>query len=148
MVDAIAPEGTKATLIWESDHPETASVDNGTVIAKSNGSAVITGKTQDDLYQDTCTINVTTPVNSISIDEGESLSLSLASDSSGRQLNVTFDPSTASNKEITWRSDDNLKAIVSNGLVTPVAITESPVNITATSVDGSKTDSIAITVTE
>ena len=144
----IAPSGAEATLSWESDHPEIASVDNGTVTAKSNGSAIITVKTQDDLHQDTCTINVTTPVNSISIDEGDSLSLSRASDSSGRQLNVTFDPNTASNKELTWRSDDDSKVTVSNGLVTPVAVTESPVNITVTSVDGSKTDSIAITVTE
>ncbi|MDN5310877.1 MAG: hypothetical protein PWP14_2271, partial [Methanolobus sp.] len=64
------------------------------------------------------------------------------------QLTVTFTPTTASNKVLSWTSNDTNVATVgsSSGLVTGVA--GGVANITATSADGGYTDSIIITVTE
>ncbi|MDG6243592.1 MAG: cadherin-like beta sandwich domain-containing protein, partial [Methanolobus sp.] len=61
------------------------------------------------------------------------------------QLTVTFSPSTATNKALTWTSNDTTVATVSSsGLVTSVA--GGVANITATSDDGGHTDSFNITV--
>ena len=64
------------------------------------------------------------------------------------QLTVTFAPTTASNKALSWTSNDTNVATVgsSSGLVTNVA--SGVANITATSADGGYTDSVIITVTE
>lgn len=64
-----------------------------------------------------------------------------------QQLTVAFTPSDASNKTVTYSTSDSGVASVSGtGLVT--AIGEGTATITATSVDGGKTSTSTITVTE
>lgn len=61
-------------------------------------------------------------------------------------LNATVYPINATNKNVTWASsDDSVATVDSNGVVTGVA--EGSATITATTVDGGKTDTCAITVT-
>lgn len=63
-----------------------------------------------------------------------------------RQLTATVAPTDATNKAVTWSSSDVTKATVSStGLVTAVAA--GTANISATSVDGAKVGTSAITVT-
>lgn len=63
------------------------------------------------------------------------------------QLAATVAPSDASNKDVTWASDDTDTATVSTtGLVTAVAAGSAI--ITVTTDDGSKTDTISLTVSE
>ncbi|XUV83561.1 Ig-like domain-containing protein [Enterobacter sp. TMH.L2] len=63
-----------------------------------------------------------------------------------RQLTANIAPADATNKAVTWSSSDATKATVSNtGLVTGVAA--GTATITATTADGAKTDTAAITVT-
>ena len=62
------------------------------------------------------------------------------------ELTATVYPANASNQSVTWASSDEAVATVdANGNVTGVA--EGSATITATTVDGGKTDTCAITVT-
>ncbi len=60
-------------------------------------------------------------------------------------LTATVTPSAADNKTVVWSSENTGVATVENGVVT--AISAGTVTITATTVDGAKTASCAITVT-
>lgn len=64
-----------------------------------------------------------------------------------RQLNVTIEPSNATNQSVTFETSDNRVATVDdNGLVT--AISEGIADITVTTDDGGHTDTATINVTE
>lgn len=72
--------------------------------------------------------------------------LSLEAGATG-QLTATVAPSNASDKSITWKSDDTATVTVdSTGKVTGIKAKIEPVNITATTKDGSKTAVCAVTV--
>lgn len=60
-------------------------------------------------------------------------------------LTVTVAPANATNKAVTWSSDNTAVATVANGVVTAVA--KGTAKITVTTVDGSKTDFCIVTVT-
>ena len=60
-------------------------------------------------------------------------------------LTASVQPSNATNKGITWQSSNTGIATVNNGTVTGVAIGET--TITATTTDGNKTATCAVTVT-
>lgn len=63
-----------------------------------------------------------------------------------RQLNITIEPSNATNQSVTFESSDNRVATVDdNGLVT--AISEGIADITVTTNDGGHTDTATINVT-
>ncbi|MBN7275103.1 hypothetical protein GNF18_08130 [Ligilactobacillus pobuzihii] len=63
------------------------------------------------------------------------------------QLKETVAPSNATDKTTTWKSDDTATVTVdSAGKVTAVKAKDEPVNITATTKDGSKTAQCAVTV--
>jgi len=63
-------------------------------------------------------------------------------------LTATIEPANASNKSVTWSSDNEAVAKVSaSGVVTAVAASANPANITATTNDGGFTKSCAVTVT-
>lgn len=64
-----------------------------------------------------------------------------------RQLNATVEPQNATNKSVTYESDDDEVATVnSSGLVT--AISEGNATITVETDDGSHTDTATVNVTE
>lgn len=58
-------------------------------------------------------------------------------------------PAWAANKKVTWTSGDTTKVKVndSTGVITGIAITSTPVSVTATTQDSSKTASVSVTVT-
>ena len=64
-----------------------------------------------------------------------------------RQLNATIEPSNATNKKVTYESDnDEVATVNSSGLVT--AIGEGKATITVKTVDGNHTDTATVNVTE
>lgn len=64
-----------------------------------------------------------------------------------RQLNATLEPSNATNKAVTYESDDDAVATVNNnGLVTAIGV--GTTTITAKTADGNHTDTATVNVTE
>lgn len=84
-----------------------------------------------------------TPVESVTITQGESISINLAVEKTA-QLTVNVDPEDAADKNITWTTSDDTVATVADGLVT--ALKEGSAVITAASVSNPD-KSAAITVT-
>lgn len=71
-------------------------------------------------------------------------SLSLVANGGPGTLTATVSPANASNQSVTWNSSDESVAIVSNGIITPLA--EGTATITVTTTDGGFHDSCAVTV--
>lgn len=132
-------------VTWKSDHPEFATVTNGLVTAVSAGTATITASCAGKSA--TCRVNVTTPnvpVESVSLNK-DSTTLTIEGT---ENLTATVQPPNATNQQVTWESSDSEKVTVVDGLITGKAITIAPVTITVKTVDGEKTDTCEVEVTE
>lgn len=111
---------TNKNLTWSSSNTSVASVSSyGQVSAKSAGTATITCRAADGSGKyATCRVSVesaTVYVSSISLNN-TSVSLNVGRTS---QLSVSVYPTTATNRSVSWTSDDTSVATVSsNGLVT------------------------------
>ncbi len=133
----VLPEdATNKNVAWSSSDPSIVSVDQiGNVIAKTAGNATITATTDDGGYRATCDVTVKEyiPVKSVTIDkydlkiiEGEAV-----------QLIATVLPENATNKNVTWRSNDtSVVTVDQNGKVT--AVDEGLAMIYVTTEDGNK----------
>lgn len=129
--------------IWNSSNENIASVKDGVVTATGIGSALITVENKDRSFNATCTVNVTeamVPLASIKLDKSYVILFS------GKEtdLNVTFNPTNASNKNITWTTSDEAIAKVKDGKIT--ALSAGKAIITATSEDGTLTDTCIVRV--
>ena len=139
---------TNRSVTWSSSNPSVATVSNtGLVTGKAAGTATITVKTNDGNKTATSTITVTD--SSITVIHPEGVTLTPASDTiavgATKALTATVTPEDAADKSITWSSSDTNIATVSDlGEVT--AIAEGNATITATTVDGNKTATSAITI--
>jgi len=138
-------DATNKSVTWSSSDPSVASVDEGgKVTAKKAGTATITVTTKDGSYKAECTVTVTNvSVTGVSLNKS---SMSLYIDEE-YTLTATVDPSNATNKDVTWSSNDSSVASVDeNGKVT--AKKAGTATITVTTVDGSKTATCTVTVSE
>ena len=107
---------TDKTVNWVSSDSTIASVSGGMIYGKTPGNVTITATTNNSRITKTINVTVTeVPINSISLsDTNYKLGIS-----SVKQLYVTYNPSNANNKNVTWRSTDSSVASVNNsGLVT------------------------------
>ena len=138
-------DATDPSFIWGSDNTSVATVQNGTIVAISPGTANISVRTTDGNKTATCKITVKSKVidvtgitlsqSSISIKEEETL-----------QLKATVKPSNATNQEVSWSSgDEGIATVASDGTVT--GVTEGTTTITAKSADGKITATSKVTVT-
>ena len=80
-------------------------------------------------------------VESVALDKAE---LSIAAGKTAT-LVATITPANATNKSVTWATDNDKVATVADGVVSAVA--EGKANITVTTADGAKTATCAVTVT-
>lgn len=142
LVATVMPSvATNKNVIWTSNHPEIATVENGVVTAVAAGKAIITATTEDGNNVATCTVTVATPVTAVTLDK---TTLSIKRGNT-EILTATVEPEDASNKNVTWASDNEAVATVDeNGLVT--AVSAGTANITVTTVDGEKTATCVVTV--
>ena len=116
---------------------------------KAAGSAIITVKTNDGNKTATSTITVTD--DSITVIHPEGVTVTPASDTIAvgetKALTATITPEDAADKSITWSSSDtNIATVSDSGEVTAKAV--GTATITATTVDGNKTATSAITVVQ
>ena len=138
----VNPESaTDKTVTWTSDKPEIAAVEGGTVTAKVAGTAIITAKAGDKTA--TCTVTVTkadVAVESVTLDKN-SLELKAGNNAT---LTATVSPEGATNKDVTWTSDNPEVATVEGGTVTAKAAGTAIITAKA----GDKTATCTVTVTK
>lgn len=134
------------TVTWSSSAPSVASVNGGTVTARSAGEATITAKMsyQGKTTQAACTVTVTdAPVVT-----GLTLNQSRASLESGKTLTLTPTVSpTGVDPVITWTTSNSSVVTVDKGLVTAHSAGTAAVVCTATLGGRSRSASCTITVT-
>ena len=139
------PSGASNTVTWSSSNNSVAIVSNGVVTAQSEGQATITA-TSTINSSITATMVVTVippqPPTSISISP-TSLSVSVGNTS---PLIVSSSPS-GSNKSVTWSTSNAAVAIVSNGVVSGLALGNATITATS-SVNPSLTATCQVTVTQ
>ncbi len=136
----LTPENATDAVVWSSNNTEIAEVsNNGTVTAKALGTATITATVGS--YAATCEVTVAVPVTGVSLDKA---TMSLTAGSTGT-LTATIDPTDAANQNLTWTSDKEEVATVSDGVVSAVAA--GTAHITVTTADGGKTATCVVTVT-
>ncbi|MFH7016380.1 Ig-like domain-containing protein [Flavobacterium sp. FlaQc-47] len=140
----IAPaNATNQNLTWTSSNTAVATVNgSGLVTAVSAGTTTITVKTVDGNKTATSAITVAAiPVASVSVSPNTA---SLYAGNT-QQLSATIAPANATNKTVTWSSNNTAIATVnSSGLVT--AVSAGTAIITAKTQDGNKTATATITV--
>ncbi|WP_242875008.1 MULTISPECIES: Ig-like domain-containing protein [Clostridium] len=144
LTTSISPsDASDANLIWESSNPSIASVDsNGKVTGVSDGNAVITAETEDGSVKASCNVNVQKV-------QAQSITLNKTSDTlnfgGSDTLTVNFNPTDATNKNVTWTtSDDSSVKVDANGKIT--AVGSGTAVITVTTQDGNKTASCGVSV--
>lgn len=108
-------DADNTNILWSSTNPNIAIVSDGIVTAKSIGRAFVIARSVNG-KETKCEINVVpTPVKSLSLNKTE---LNLTKDKTYK-LECTILPENATNKELTWKSDNEEVAIVDgNGIVT------------------------------
>ena len=130
-------------MTWASDNEDVATVVDGIVTAVAAGTATITVTTIDGNLTATCEVTVVTPVvavTSVTLDLTE-LTLTVPETAI---LVATVLPEDATDKSVTWASDNEDVATVVDGVVTAVAA--GTATITVTTVDGNLTATCAVTV--
>ena len=145
----IPDNATNKNVTWISENENIASVDNGVVTTIGEGETTITVITEDGEKTATCNITVLPnedpeeiPVEEITLNT-QNVTLEIGETST---LEATIIPDNATNKNVTWTSENENIASVDNGVVT--AIGEGETTITVATEDGEKTATCKITVTE
>ena len=138
---------TNKEIGWSSSDDTVATVDaNGQVTAVKEGTATITVTTVDGNKTATCTVTVVSEVVSV---ESVSVSPATLNLNKGQEatLTATVLPENATEKSVTWSSsDDSVATVDAGGKVT--AGKEGTATITVTTVDGKKTATCVVTVTD
>ena len=145
LTPTITPAKYTSTVEWSSDDESVATVSSaGVVTGVAAGTAKITAKSSDDAsIKAECTVTVTAPiaVTGVSLNK-TSLDMYFGDTET---LSPTIAPATATNKAVTWESDDTKVATVSSdGLVTAVGI--GTCTITVKTDDGDFTATCDVTV--
>lgn len=159
LVPFITPaDATDINVNWSTTDGAVATVDNGTVTAEGPGAATITATTVDGGKTATCTINVTTPVDGITLDKGHIGNKDLgegdaevAVGDADVNLAAIITPAGANNKQVVWTTTNPAIATFiedSAGALTGKVrfIGAGTATITATTVDGGYAASCIVTV--
>ena len=126
---------TNKLILWNSTNKDVITVDtNGLATAKGPGTAtIVAGLPSSNGLIATCAVTVYQPVTSINI-TANNKDLNITTTTT--QLTANVSPSTANNREVTWKSSNtNVATVNSSGKVTRVG--EGTTTITATAKDGS-----------
>lgn len=146
LVATVSPSNAANKAVsWTSSNANAAGVSStGLVTAKAVGNAVITVKTLDGSFTDTC--NVTVAAAGIPV-TGVTLNLESKTIPYGGtvQLTASVLPANATNPAVTWStSSASVATVSSGGLVTATGL--GTATITVKTQDGNKTDTASIKV--
>ena len=134
---------TDKTVIWSSSNASIASVEDGVVTAVKEGAATITVASKDGGARAACEVMVAAKVIDV---ESISLSQKEATITVGESLTLkaTVLPDKATDKTVTWTSNNTSVATVSDGVVKAVGAGSASITATA----GGKNATCTITVKE
>ena len=141
--DVIPYNAANQKVSWTSNATSVATVDKeGKVKAVGPGKATITVATADGNYKATCVVTVEADIGVTGI----KLDRNTVSMKYGRtiELKATITPENATNREITWTSNNEEVATVNQGKV--YSLSPGKATITATTVDGSYKATCEVTV--
>lgn len=137
--DVLPENADNRNVKWSSANASVCFVmDNGTVVAVSEGSSVVTATTVDGDFTDFCVVIVKLPVDDKRPVTGirlEQNSVTLSNIGETVKLKATVLPADADNPNIQWESSDRTVCLVMND-GTVVAIGAGSSIITATTEDG------------
>ncbi len=138
----VYPSYSLSAVKWKSSNTKVATVSsNGRVTAKAKGTAKITVTTVSGARKATCTITVIKPVTSVKLNKK---SLTLKKGNTYRLI-PAINPTSASNKKVTWKSGNKSIATVSStGIVK--GIKKGTTNIYVYTVNGKKTAKCKVTI--
>lgn len=131
---------------WFVDNPTIASVDakSGKITGLSAGETIVTVETVEGKFQAECFVTVISD-ESVAVTGVQMSQAELALETGATHtLTAYVKPSNASNQSVSWSSNDNNVATVSNGLVTAVAVGSA--TITVTTDEGGFQDICVVTV--
>ena len=140
-------DASNKNFSWQSDNEEVAKVENGLVTAVGKGETIIRVTTEDAGKTDECKVQVKEAGEYVAV-TGVKLSQKALTLKIGTSLKLVanVEPANATNKAVTWSSDNAAVASVSDaGLVE--AKTEGTANITVTTQEGDHKASCLVTVT-
>ena len=140
----ITPDNaTNKEVTWSTSNRNVATVSNGTVTAVGAGKATITAETSNGMKA-TCNVTVTNPVVAVTGIKLNKTSVTLEKGKT-EKLTATITPDDATDKTVTWTTDNNKVAVVSDGTVSAVGVGTAV--ITAETANGIKT-TCTVTVKE
>ena len=146
LIATVVPsDATNKRVRWSSTNTAVATVENGTVTAVSAGNATITVTTEDGNHTARCEVVVVTdpvPVTGVSLSQTKLPLLRGAT----AKLTATVSPTGATNRKVTWSSNNTTVATVENGTVT--AVSAGNAIITVTTEDGNHTARCEVVVTD
>jgi len=149
LTETISPTtATNQNVIWSSSNTSIATVSSsGVVTGNLAGTATITVTTVDGSKTATCMVTVATASVSVTGVTLNTISTSINVGGTA-SLVATIAPTNATNQNVTWSETDisgsNVASVSTSGVVTGKSI--GTANITATTVDGSKTATCTVTV--
>ena len=135
--------GSDWTNVGSATSSNTYTIDNTTTSMSGYQYRCVVSNSAGEVTSDAVTLTVnkaTVPVSSVTLNKNV---LSLVEGAS-ETLTATVQPTDATNKGVTWSSNNTAVATVENGKVT--AVKEGVATITVTTTDGGKTATCAVTV--
>ena len=133
-------------LYWSSSNENVAKVNEGVITAVGKGTATLTAISRAGGKTASCTVTVEDPnfvhINEITMKSEE---VELKTGETG-WVGVTYNPSNATNKVLTWKSSNEKVATVREGTIKAVGL--GTATLTATSEDGGKTATCKVIVTD
>lgn len=118
---------TNSTLKWSSSNESIVRVSSdGTITPMAAGQAAITVMTVDGSFSAACLIEVYVPVTGVSLRDQLTISVG-----NNETLTATVMPSSAENKNVTWRSDNpSIAEVDSSGRVTGKVVGSTRITVT------------------
>jgi|GEM_PF-131186 Bacterial surface proteins containing Ig-like domains len=143
----VPADADNMNVTWSSSNEAIAKVANGVVTAVAEGNATITVTTAEGNFTATCAVTVEKRiihVTGVTLNE-TTLSFDLReTDKLTATLVATIAPNDATDKSVTWTSDNDAVATVADGLVTAVGVGNTTITVTTT--DGNLTATCAVEV--
>ena len=144
LIATVSPDNaTDKSVVWSSSNASIASVEDGVVTAVKEGNVTITVASKDGGARAACEVTVAAKVIEV---ESVTLSQKEATITVGKSLTLTATvlPENATDKTVTWTSNNTSVATVENGEVKAVSVGTASITATA----GGKNATCTITVKE